>query len=130
MGSKLSEGELIGLVAGAFGVDLVLIVAMVCFHTLLMFSFPLIVDRNLGAFAAMSLSARAVWNNLGGVAGLYGVGFVLGFAGMLAFCVGIYFVIPIIIAGNVLAYRKVFPAPGSTNVPPAPNVFQDAGTFR
>ncbi|MBK8810907.1 MAG: hypothetical protein IPN69_09280 [Acidobacteria bacterium] len=130
MGSKLSEGELIGLVAGAFGVDLVLIVAMVCFHTLLMFSFPLIVDRNLGAFAAMSLSARAVWNNLGGVAGLYGVGFVLSLAGMLAFCVGIYFVIPIIIAGNVLAYRKVFPAPGSTNVPPAPNVFQDAGTFR
>ena len=109
---------------------LFLFVAMVCFHKLLMFSFPLIVDRNLGAFAAMSLSARAVWNNLGGVAGLYGVGFVLSLAGMLAFCVGIYFVIPIIIAGNVLAYRKVFPAPGSTNVPPAPNAFQDAGTFR
>ncbi|MBK7705181.1 MAG: hypothetical protein IPJ30_05230 [Acidobacteria bacterium] len=72
---------MIGLLAGAFGVDLVLIV-------------------------------------------------VLSLAGMLAFCVGIYFVIPIIIAGNVLAYRKVFPAPGSTNVPPAPNAFQDAGTFR
>ncbi len=130
MGSRLSDGELMGLLAGAFGIDLVLIVAMVCFHTLLMFSFPLIVDRKLGAFAAMSLSARAVWRNLGGVAGLYGVGFVLSLAGMLALCVGIYFVIPIIIAGNMVAYRKVFPAMGANNFPPNPTTFQGAGSYR
>lgn len=129
MGSKLSEGELMGLLGGAFAVDLVMIIIMVCFHTLLMFSFPLIVDRNLGAFAAMGLSARAVWKNLGGVAGLYGVGFVLSFVGLLAACVGIYFVIPIIIAGNMLAYRKIFPAPAQNNYPPAPSSFEGAGSY-
>jgi len=130
MGSKLSEGELMGLLGGAFAVDLVVIIVMVCFHTLLMFSFPLIVDRNLGAFAAMRLSARAVWKNLGGVAGLYGVGFALSLVGLLAACVGIYFVIPIILAGNMLAYRKIFPALGQSNFPPAPSSFENAGSYR
>lgn len=109
MGSRLSQEELIGLMVGALVIDFVLIVIMVCVHTLLMFSFPLIVDRNLGAFKAIALSARAVLKNLGGVAGLIGVNFVLVLGGYLALCVGIYFVIPILIAANVTAYRKVFP---------------------
>ncbi len=109
MGSKLSEGELMGLLAGAFAIDFVLIVIMVCIHTLLIFSFPLIVDRNLGAFEAMSTSARAVLKNMGGVVGLILVNFVLILGGYLALCVGVYLAIPIIIAANVVAYRKVFP---------------------
>ncbi len=109
MGSHLSQDELIGLIIGALIVDLVLIVVMVCIHTLLIFAFPLIVDRNLGAFRAMMTSAKAVFGNLGGVAGLFCVNIGLALAGQLAFCVGIYFVIPVIIAGNVVAYRKVFP---------------------
>jgi hypothetical protein len=129
MGSKLSESEVIGLIAGAFAVDLVVIVLMVCFHTLLMFSFPLIVDRKLGAFAAMQLSAKAVWKNLKGVAGLYGVGFLLSLAGMAAFCFGTYFVIPLIIAGNMVAYRKVFPALGNEQFPPSPVAFHGSGTY-
>lgn len=127
MGPKLSEGELLGLLGGAFAVDLVVIVLMVCFHTLLMFAFPLIVDRGLGPLAAMKLSARAVWANLKGVAGLYGVGFALSLAGTLVFCVGTYFVIPIIFAGNVLAYRKIFPARRADEFPPSPASFQGAG---
>ncbi len=110
MGSKLSEDELIALLVGAFAVDLVLIIIMVCFHTLLMFSFPLIVDRGLGAIRAMTTSARAVWKNMSGVLGLILVNFALVLAGYAALCVGIYFVIPVIIATNVVAYRKVFPA--------------------
>ena len=86
---------------------------MVCFHTLLMFSFPLIVDRNLSAVKAMTTSARAVLRNLGGVVGLILVNFGLVLVGELAFCVGVYFVIPILIAGNVVAYRKVFPSTAS-----------------
>ena len=109
MGARLSQDELIGLLLGAFAVDLVLIVVMVCVHTLLIFAFPLIVDRDLGVLKAMTTSARAVLANLGGVAGLLGLNFLIALGGQLALCIGIYFVMPIIIAGNVVAYRKVFP---------------------
>ena len=124
MGSKLSESELIGLLLGAFAIDLVAIVLMVCFHTLLMFTFPLIVDRNLSAFEAMKMSAKGVWKNLGGIAGFYGVAFVLGLAGTLACGVGTYFVIPIIMAGTVVAYRKIFPRRDTFGQPPSPGYYQ------
>ena len=125
MGSKLSEDELIAMLVAAFAVDLVIIIIMVCFHTLLMFSFPLIVDRGLGALSAMTTSARAVWKNLGGVGGLILVNFGLVIVGYAALCVGIYFVIPVIIATNVVAYRKVFPALNKPNFsPPPPNAYE------
>jgi hypothetical protein len=113
-GAQLGEAGVMGMLIGVLGVDMVILVLLVCFHTLLMFSFPLIVDRNLGAVEAMRTSARAVWRNLGGVAGLMGVNFVLGLIGA-ALCVGTYFVIPIMIAGNVVAYRRVFPSFNSPN---------------
>ena len=109
MGSNLSQDELFGLLAGAAVLDLVVIVVMVCVHTLLMFSFPLIVDRGLGAIGAMRTSARAVLKNLAGVAGLLALNFGIVMLGQLALCVGVYFVIPIVVAGNVVAYRKIFP---------------------
>jgi hypothetical protein len=108
-GSQMGEAGVMGLLLTAFAVDFVVLIILVCFHTLLMFSFPLIVDRGLGGIDAMKTSARAVWQNLGGVAGLLGVNFVLAMIGA-ALCVGTYFVLPIIIAGNVAAYRRVFPS--------------------
>ena len=110
MGARMSQDELMTTLAGAFAVDAILIVIMVCFHTLLMFSFPLIVDRNLGGFRAMVTSAKAVWKNMAGVVGLILVNMGLALLGELAFCIGIYLAIPIIFATNVVAYRKVFPA--------------------
>jgi hypothetical protein len=130
MGGNLSEDELMGLLVGAFAVDLIFLVVMVCFHTLLMFAFPLVVDRQLGALAAIKTSARAVWKNLGGVAGLYGVAFVLSLLGALACGVGVYFVIPIIMAGNLVAYRKVFPSNLNNQQPPPPFSYQNAGEYR
>jgi len=126
MGGRMSEDELVAMLVGTLAVELVLAVVMVCIHTLLMFAFPLIVDRNLGAIKAMTTSARAVFGNMGGVAGLFGVNFVLVLAGYLAFCVGVYFVIPIIIAGNVVAYRRVFPRVGHQSpAPPPPNSYAE-----
>lgn len=125
MGSHLSQDEMLGLIAGAVVIDIFFIVVMICVHTLLIFTFPLIVDRNLGALKAMGTSARAVWKNLGGVAGLLLVNFGIVLIGQLALCVGVYFVIPILIAGNAVAYRKVFPALQPQNFnPPPPNVYQ------
>jgi hypothetical protein len=109
MGPRLSETELVQLLVGAFAVDFVLLLITVCLHTLLLFAFPLIVDKNLGAFAAISLSARAVVRNLGGVTGLIALNFLMILAGYAALCVGVYFVIPIMLATTVVAYRRVFP---------------------
>lgn len=109
MGQNLSEEELISLLIAGAVVDVFLIILMSCFHSLLLFSFPLLVDRNLTAWEAVKLSARAVWANLGGVAGLFGVSFLLYFVGILCCIVGAYLTIPIILAGNAVAYRKIFP---------------------
>jgi len=124
MGPKLSESEMMGLLFGALAIDLVFIVLMVCFHTLLMFTFPLIVDRNLGAFEAMKMSAKGVWKNLGGIAGFYGVAFVLSLFGAITCGIGAYFVMPIILAGTVVAYRKIFPKQNDFQQPPSPNYYQ------
>lgn len=125
MGSKLSESELMSLLFGSLAVDVILSIIMVCLHTLLMFAFPLIVDRNLSGFQAMKLSARAVWKNLGGVTGIWALMFAVNLLGMLAFCLGIYFTIPIVFAMQLVAYRKVFPALNLQVLdnPPPPNAF-------
>jgi uncharacterized membrane protein len=120
-GSQAGEAGVVGALVVIGVIDLVVLIVLVSFHTLLTFSFPLIVDRNLGAIDAMKTSARAVWQNLGGVAGLVVVNFGLVFVGYLALCIGLYFVIPIMIAGNVVAYRRVFPSLESrTNLSPPP----------
>jgi uncharacterized membrane protein len=120
-GAQAGEAGLVGAFVIIGIIDLVFLIVMVCFHTLLMFSFPLLVDRNLGAIEAMKTSARAVWQNLSGVVGLVVVNFVLMFVGYLALCFGLYFVIPIMIAGNAVAYRRVFPSLDSrTNMNPPP----------
>jgi hypothetical protein len=109
-GAQGGEAGLVGALVVVGIIDLVVLIAMVCFHTLLTFALPLIVDRNLGAMDAIKTSARAVWANMGGVAGLIVVNIGLGVLGYMALCIGIYFVIPVIIAGNVAAYRRVFPS--------------------
>lgn len=131
MGPRLSQDELITLLIGVLAVDLVFVVLMVCLHTLLLFAFPLIVDRRLSGIKAMTTSARAVWCNAGGVGGLIAVNFVLTLLGALACGVGLYFVIPVMIAANVAAYRKVFPAaPVGQNVnPPPPDAFPPADGY-
>lgn len=119
MGPRLSESELLQLIGGFLIVDFILIVIMVCIHTLIIFAFPLIVDKNLGPIKAMTTSARAVFKNLGGITCMIGVNFVLVLAGYVALCVGVYFVIPIIVASTVVAYRKIFPAEPVSFDPPS-----------
>jgi uncharacterized membrane protein len=115
----------IALFAVALVVELIFAVIMVCVHTLLLFAFPLIVDKRLGAIAAIKWSARSVWGNMKGVVGLFFVGFVVSLAGMLVFCIGVYLAMPLIIAANVVAYRKVFPGTlYGPSEPPPPNLYQ------
>lgn len=125
VGEKGNEGAILGTFFVALLVDLVIAVIMTLIHSLLIFSFPLVVDRNLSGWDAMKLSARASLKNMAGIGGLILVNFGLILAGELAFCVGLYLVIPILTATNLVAYRKVFPAQNVRNLnPPPPNLYQ------
>jgi uncharacterized membrane protein len=111
MGNKADSGAIVGIFAAGVVLDLIVASIMIFVHSLLIFAFPLIADRGVSSWDAMKLSSRAVMKNLGGVSGMIAVNFVIALAGELAFCIGIYLVIPIITASNLVAYRKVFPRP-------------------
>lgn len=109
MGDKADGTVILSMFAVAIVIDIIVAIIMTCIHSLIIFAFPLMIDRNLGGMDAIKLSARAVMKNLGGIGGLIVVNFGLVLLGQAAFCVGVYFVIPIITASNLVAYRKVFP---------------------
>lgn len=124
-GRKMDDDAMFGTVAVGLGVDLVVALIMVTVHSLLIFCFPLIVDRGMSSWDAMKLSSRASLKNVGGITGMILVNMGLALLGELAFCVGLYLMIPIITAANLVAYRKVFPAPDSRNLgPPPPTAYQ------
>ena len=112
-----------------FGVvGLVFGLLMSCLHALIMFAFPLIVERKLSGVEAFKLSARAVLANLSGVVGLILLEFVAGLLGVLACYVGALFVMPVCYAAVAVAYRRVFPANNqprgdNLNYPPPPPRF-------
>jgi uncharacterized membrane protein len=111
----------LAIMAVYLGSLIVVLVIATFLGMLFLFTFPLIVDRGLPAFAAVGTSARAVMANLGGVFGLVLLSSLLYTVGMLLCFVGAYFVMPIYMAAVVVAYRQVFPAEGSVLVlPPAP----------
>ena len=95
-----------------------------CIHAFIMFTYPLIVERNLSGVEAFKLSTKAVWKNLGGVVGLIMAEFLLGFVGYLVCGIGLYFVLPIMFAGVLVAYRRIFPpSVQKLNTPPPPNAY-------
>ena len=108
--TNVSDDEMLSTFFVVFAIDVVVAFVMVCFHSLLIFCFPLIVDRGLSSWDSIKLSARATMKNLKGIGGMIGLNFLMALAGLLVFCVGIYLVIPLITASNLVAYRKVFPA--------------------
>lgn len=96
-------------------VAVILIVSLVltCLHAFITFAFPLIVDRGMGGFDAFTLSARAVWANLGAVVSLILLQFVLTFVGLLLCFFGVYLVLPVSFAAVAVAHRKIFPKIGA-----------------
>lgn len=124
-GKRVSEREILAGLGFALVIDLIIALIMVSLHTLLLFSFPLIVDRGLSSMDSVKVSARAVWGNLGGVTGLIAVNFGLIIVGYAAFCIGLYLVIPVLTATSLVAYRKVFPRLAQANLdPPSPATYQ------
>jgi hypothetical protein len=123
-GSRVSDDEMLTAFFVGLAIDAIIAIGMVFVHSLLIFSFPLIVDRGLSSWNAIKLSARAAFANIGGIGGMIVVNFLMALAGELAFCIGIYLVIPVVTAANLVAYRKVFPKRPISFDPPPPTAYQ------
>jgi len=97
----------------------------VVLQILLFFSLPLIADRNLGFIDAVKLSVEGTIGNIGGIIVLFILQFLVLLLGILAFCIGFLFALPIIYAANIVAYRSVFPGnqPTFFNEPPRPDAY-------
>lgn len=94
------------------------------------FALPLVAERDLDIGSALKLSARAGWANWSGLVALFFFQALVGLAGVLLLCVGIFFVMPIIQASSAVAYRQVFPdaeQPPVNNEPPRPDAY--GGTY-
>lgn len=90
-------------------------------HVIFMFSYPLIAERNMKGTEAIKLSINAALGNITGLIGLMLLQVFLTFAGLLACYVGMFFVIPIYYAADVIAYRQVFPSKETiSEEPPMP----------
>ena len=75
-----------------------------------MLAFPLLIDQNLGVFAAMSAAFRTVftWKNwwrfwFFGLALTF-----LGYIGIVVFGIGIFISLPLAICAQMIAYREIF----------------------
>lgn len=92
---------------------------------LLFFALPLLAERNLGAVEAMKLSVKAATQNLGGIIFLLILEILISIGGALALCIGVLFVLPIIYAANIIAYKSVFPDTENSlfNEPPQPDYY-------
>ncbi len=126
-GSELLAGGLLIVVAI---VALVLIVFGIAWRVLLFFAIPIALERDLGPVDAMKLSAKAATSNIGGLIVLFIFEFLIALLGIIALCIGIFFVIPIIYAANAFAYRQVFPLiqQNFNMSPPPPNTYGNFGS--
>ncbi|NNF00345.1 MAG: hypothetical protein HKN25_15095 [Pyrinomonadaceae bacterium] len=105
-------------------VDMIVIwLVLGCIHAFLFFAYPLIVEHKLGGWEAFKLSAKAVWKNLSGVVGFITLEIVLGILGYLACMIGVYFTLPVMFAGALVAYRKVFPEAGDSDFAAPSNAY-------
>lgn len=123
------DGRYAGLSAGlailALVVALVVIVIGFVIRISLFFALPLIVEKKMSVGDAIKLSASAGWANFGGIFLLSILEALIMIAGILALCIGIFFVLPIIYAANAFAYRQVFPHVDQNlnTAPPMPNEY-------
>jgi uncharacterized membrane protein len=96
-------------------------------QNLMLFACLLVVDRRLSAWDATRVSFQALFANLGGFLGLVGLSVVASLVGVLACCVGTFFVVPVIYGAVVAAYFQVFP---DTEMPFAPPDMAPPSPFR
>lgn len=113
---------------GLFGVllNVLALVGSIVFGISFVFGLPLLADMELPLSQTIKLSAKAGWANAGGLFLLFLLLGLIAIGGVIALCVGIFFVLPLIYAALTVAYRQVFPfanssSPFSAPTPPTSN---------
>ena len=123
----------IALAGGLIVLYLVLAVVFILFSIAwaitFAFALPLVMEHDMGPIDAIKLSAKAGWSNVGGLVWLIILQGLIGLAGIIAICIGFFFVFPLFYASYAFAYRQVFPSLGPTfqTVPPPPESYGDFG---
>lgn len=133
LAADTSSGEI--ALAGGIIVFILVIAAVFLLFSLawaitFTFAIPIVVDQDVDIMTALKLSAKSGWSNIGGIIVLAILLWLLSLLGMLALCIGVLFVLPIIYASWTFAYRQVFPDLGPdmrSYAPPPPDAY--SGTF-
>ncbi len=106
-------------------VNVLALVGSIVFGITFTFGLALLADKDLSLMETIKLSAKAGWANAGGLFLLFLLLGLMMIGGVLALCIGIFFVLPLIYAALSVAYRQVFPMPNNTSplsaAPPPPN---------
>lgn len=105
------------------------LIVSIIVQVLLFFALPLVADRNASVGDALRLSFSAATGNFGGLLALVIFQILLFIVGFFVCFVGIFFVMPVVLASRIVAYRSVFPdtAPQASSEPPRPE--QYGGTY-
>ena len=115
-----SQGFLFAFLGMELLFGLLIITVSILVEMFFMFAFPLVADRKMSGMDAVKLSFKAGRANLGGVLGLMLLNGLFTILGVLACIVGVYFYLPIAIASQAVAYRRVFPDIGQFGQYPPP----------
>lgn len=99
---------------------IVLVTVSIFVEMFFMFAFPLVADRKMSGLDAVKLSFRAGRANMGGVLGLMLLNALFSILGVLCCIIGVYFYLPVAIASQAVAYRRVFPDIGQFGQYPPP----------
>lgn len=132
---RSDEGNLAiagGYLAVIVIVSLLLMIFAIVWGISFAFAIPIIVENeNMSPIEALKLSARAAWSNVGGIVVLAILSFLIAFVGVLALCIGVLFVLPVIWISWAFAYRQVFPdmnrGPAYRYEPPSPQSYGNFG---
>jgi hypothetical protein len=92
---------------------LVMIVPVTYFSISWMFSLPLIIDKQMEFWPAMSASRKIVGKHWWLVFGLMVVCGLVNVAGILVCCVGLFISVPVVFGAMMYAYESIFSAPAS-----------------
>ncbi len=128
-----SDGTDVAIAGGLVAIYIVLGVLFFLFSIAwaITFSFalPLVMEHDISPIEAIKLSAKAGWSNVGGIIVISIFMVLMSIVGVLALCVGIFFVIPVFYAAWAFVYRQVFPAVDApfNSAPPLPHEY--GGSF-
>lgn len=84
-----------------------LITYVITFFTAL--TIPIIIFSNLNAIEAISLSFKLIANNFLIILGLIIVAFILSMLGVIGFCIGIFFTLPLLYSTIFCIYNEISP---------------------